>query len=45
MDVLMVSERYDELLSDTPLEWLVQEPTEMTSHWVPTEFGINEELV
>ena len=45
MDVLMVSEKYDELLSDAPLEWLVQVPNEMTSHWVPIEFGINEELV
>ncbi len=45
MDVIMVSEKYDELLSDTPLEWLVQVPNELTSHWIPTEFGINEELV
>ncbi len=45
MEVLTFSERYDELLSDTPLEWLVQEPNEVTSYWVPAEFGINEELV
>ncbi len=45
MDVLKNSERYDELLSDTPREWLVQVPSEMTSYWEPTEFGINEELV
>lgn len=45
MDVLMIKENYDELLSDAPLDWLVQEPKEVTSHWLPTDFGINEELI
>ncbi len=45
MEGFKFSERYDELLSDKPLEWLVQEPSEVTSYWVPSEFGINEELV
>ncbi len=45
MDIIMISEKYDELLSDTPLEWLVQLPKEITSYWEPAEFGINEELV
>ncbi|HGS4501030.1 TPA: hypothetical protein ACMDVD_000909 [Vibrio parahaemolyticus] len=37
--------KHDELLSDLPVEWLVQEPQEITSHWLPNEFGINEELI
>lgn len=45
MDVLMIKENYDELQSDAPLDWLVQEPKEVTSHWLPTDFGINEELI
>ncbi|MFY2160612.1 hypothetical protein ACOSZG_09970 [Vibrio alginolyticus] len=45
MDVLMIKENYDELLSDAPLDWLVQEPKEVTPHWLPTDFGINEELI
>ncbi|HCG8566561.1 hypothetical protein [Vibrio parahaemolyticus] len=45
MDVLIMVEKHDELLSDLPVEWLVQEPQEITSHWLPNEFGINEELI
>ncbi|TON46384.1 hypothetical protein CGH55_24110, partial [Vibrio parahaemolyticus] len=28
MDVLIMAEKHDELLSDLPVEWLVQEPQE-----------------
>ncbi|WP_274026737.1 hypothetical protein [Vibrio parahaemolyticus] len=45
MDVLIMAEKHDELLSDLPVEWLVQEPKEITSNWLPNEFGINEELI
>ncbi|MDF4255154.1 hypothetical protein P7M41_02170 [Vibrio parahaemolyticus] len=45
MDVLIMAEKHDELLPDLPVEWLVQEPQEITSHWLPNEFGINEELI
>ncbi len=45
MDVLMISKKYDELLSEAPVEWLVQEPKELTSYLRPTECGINEELI
>lgn len=36
MDVLIMAEKHDELLSDLPVEWLVQEPKEITSHWLQT---------
>lgn len=36
MDVLIMAEKHDELLSDLPVEWLVQEPQEITSHWLQT---------
>ncbi|CAH1606796.1 MULTISPECIES: hypothetical protein [Vibrio] len=45
MDKLIMQENADELLSDSPVDWLVQEPREITSHWNPKEFGINEELI
>ncbi|ELV8721979.1 hypothetical protein QNE44_002117 [Vibrio harveyi] len=45
MDRLAVRENFDELQSDSPVDWLTQEPVEITSHWIPNEYGINEELV
>lgn len=45
MDRLITREKLDDLVSEAPVDWLTQEPVEMTSHWLPNEFGINEELV
>lgn len=45
MDMLITLEKVEDLLLDTPVDWLVQEPSEMTSHWTPNEYGVNEELV
>ncbi|WP_171306386.1 hypothetical protein [Vibrio rotiferianus] len=45
MDRLATHEKIDDLVSEAIVDWLTQEPVEITSHWIPSEFGINEELV
>ncbi|WP_423840366.1 hypothetical protein ONE56_05505 [Vibrio mytili] len=45
MDVLMITGSSDKFLSEKQVDWLVQEPQEMTSQWIPKDYGINEELI
>ncbi|WP_322802805.1 hypothetical protein SO574_08210 [Vibrio alfacsensis] len=45
MDMLAMQEKCDDVVVENPLNWLMEEPKEVTSLWQPSELKANEELL
>ncbi|MGR5131908.1 hypothetical protein [Vibrio alfacsensis] len=45
MNTILSVEMSSKASADSPLDWLIQEPDEMTTPWEPKEVGVNEELM